>query len=211
MRERLQQLFREVRDRNVFLVGGGKSFSEYVDINDLQNQVTIAINTAIEVLPDATAIYWVDESWASENYDLLQQHSCPLRFTSKHHAQVYIDKNVFGVCNSTVLRRTGDYGFDPDVDSVRGNNSGAQVLNLIANLRPKNIILLGYDMKVGHWHNRGKLPIKESIYSEQFVPSIASMAKEMEEKRPGISVINGSPISALGCFPFGEYRDFLEN
>ena len=40
-----------------------------------------------------------------------------------------IAKNALGVAGANLLKKTGDYGYDPNVNHVRGNNSGTQALN----------------------------------------------------------------------------------
>lgn len=216
MRDSLQQLMKKVKYKNVFIVGGGPSVKN-VDLSLLQNEVTICINDAYRYFSNTTAIYWVDESWASENYDNLKQHNCQLLFTSKfaRHVSYKHKKEPKGILNSTILKRTGDYGFDPDPECVMGNNSGTQVINLMVNMKPANIILLGYDMKLverkSHWHDGKRLPIKNTTYVDLFIPSTEALSKEMKKKDVKVNIVNANPESALRCFKFDDYKNYLKS
>jgi hypothetical protein len=208
MRDKIQQLYDKVSGRDVFVIGGGPSFKT-VDKSSLKGKNIICLNTAYREFPDATALYWCDESWIGTHYDNVMNHPCQLRFTARHTADGYIKGNLLASGNATVLRRTGDYGIDMNIDNVRGNNSGAHMLNFLANIKVKRIILLGYDMKVArgqsHWHEGHGLPMGNYIYDDLFVPSINSMAPGLKNMK--IDVVNCSPSSALECFR----KDKLEN
>ena len=82
--------------------------------------------------------------------------------------------------------------FVPD-DYLCGENSGLYALKVLRELGAERIILLGYDMKGGHFHppHRGKNPAQSDFarYIEQF------------EKFSGCDIINCTRDSALECFP----------
>lgn len=208
MRTKLQLLHDKVSGREVFVIGGGPSFKK-VDPTLLKDKLIVCINSAYKVFDNATALYWCDESWISAHYDNVYKHPCKLRFTARHSADGYIKKDIQGTCGSTILKRTGDYGIDTDVNNVRGNNSGAHVLNLLGNMRVKRIILLGYDMGMtdgtSHWHEGHGLPMGNYIYNDLFIPSINSMAPGLKSLK--VDVVNCSSETMLTCFR----KDKLEN
>lgn len=208
IRDKIQQLYDIVSGRDVFVIGGGPSFKN-VDKSVLDNKNIICINTAYKEFPNATALYWCDESWVSKHYDEVLAHPCKLRFTARHSADGYLQKNILASGNATVLKRTGDFGLDMDINNVKGNNSGAHVINFMANLRVKRIILLGYDMTItkgqSHWHGGHGLPMSNHVYDDLFIPSINSMAPALKNLK--IDVVNCSENSALNCFR----KDKLEN
>jgi hypothetical protein len=210
MRDRLQQLYDKLSGRDVFVIGGGPSFLE-VDKTKLDNKLVITINTAYKEFPKATGLYWCDESWAATHYDNIESHPCKLRFSARHSADGYITKNILGSLDSTILKRTGDFGIDPDINHVRGNNSGAHVINLLANIKVKRIILLGYDLSIRqgktHWHGGHGLPMSTHIYDELFIPSISSMATSLKNMK--IEVVNCSMQSALTCFKKEPLEGYL--
>jgi hypothetical protein len=213
MRPSLQELHRKIRGKTVFIIGGGPSAKE-VDFSLLQDELTISINDAYSEFPNTAAIYWVDDSWAAENYDKLKNHSCKLLFTSRKSQHLGHKEDPRGILNCTVLRRTGDFGYDPSDDCVMGNNSGTQALNLCVNMKPKTIVLIGFDMKLtdnkSHWHNKPRLPIQPRVYNNLFVPSTEALAKGVASNHGNkIQIVNACRHSALNCFPFAEYTDFI--
>ena len=216
MRPSLQALMKKIKGKTVFIIGGGLS-AQNVDFNLLQDEVVICINDAYRDFPNATMIYWVDDNWVSENYDNLKTHKCKLRFCSKHAQYINYKNNPDprSISEGYIIRRTGDYGFDPNPDCLMGNNSGVQVLNLVVNMKPKNVILIGYDMKrvdgKSHYHDQERPYVKDEIYSGQFVPSMDALAKGMKDTGTRVNVINATPDSALRCFNFGVYTDFLKH
>lgn len=196
MRPALYQLKSHIQDNTVFIVGGGSSLKNF-DFNRLKGRKVIGINQAANYIKDLTAIYWVDEIWAAQNYHILETHDCKLRFCGRYGVSDFcIMNDIRSVADSCPLRITGAYGFDPDINNVRGNNSGAHCINLCVNLGAKRIVLLGLDMVPSHWHDDYNLHYDDSIY-DQFLSSIESMARELPK---GIEVLNCSMISRITCF-----------
>lgn len=216
MRPALQELQKKIKNKTIFIIGGGPSIQD-VDFDLLQDEITISINDAFKWFPQTTLIYWVDDSWASENYDKLKVHDCKLLFTSKQaqHISYTVNKDPRTILGATILRRTGDFGFDKQSDCVMGNNSGTQVLNLCMNMKPKVIVLLGFDMKhkgnKSHWHNMPRLPVQPKIYNNQFIPSTEALAKNAKKMGCKVDIVNACSDSALRCFRFAEYTEFLSH
>ena len=216
MRASLQALMKKIKRKNVFIIGGGPS-AQHVDFDLLQDEVVICINDAYRDFPNATMIYWLDETWVSENYDNLKHHACKLLFTSKHaqHMNYVRFSDPQTVSGTYILKRTGDGGYDRNPDCVMGNNAGVQAMNLIVNMKPENIILIGFDMKrdgkKSHYHDQPRPYIRDTIYSTQFNPSINALAAGMKDRGSTVNIINANPESAVRCFPFGVYIDFLRH
>lgn len=210
MREEIEELFKITFQQDVFVVGGGSSLTDF-DFELLKDKVTVAINTAFLKLPNASVLYWCDEPWAARHYDSLVRHPCKLRFMAKFGVS---DASLShkGIAGSAYLKRTGIFGLADDRDSVHGNNSGAHVLNLLANMKPKRILLLGFDMglinRKSHWHDLHETPsVSKLVYEDGFIPCIKSMAAPIAER--GIEVINCSIESRLLCFPKRVVYDYL--
>lgn len=203
MRKIMQEFINDMSGRTVFVIGGGPSINQQ-DLSLLKNKKIVCINTAYKIFPDAMCLYWADTSWIENNIDSVKLHKAKYKFHSKFHlsSQYLSNENACGIGGSILLRRTGDTGIDPNIDHVRGNNSGAHVLNLLHNAKVRKIVLLGYDMKItdskSHWHQETKLPIRPDTYCNLFIPSIMSMAQQL--KSSGIEVINTSMKSELKCF-----------
>ena len=211
MKRNIQELKRKFNNKNVFIVAGGPSVSE-IDINLLNNQCTIAINRSYEILPNASALYWCDASWISEHYDSVSNHNCELRFHARAGSS-HPDDDYRGLANSTILSRTSEYGFDTNMNNVCGNNSGAHAINIAVNMKAKNIILLGYDMKLDgsrtHWHDGYSYGMRQNTYSEMFIPSINSMAKKIKELNINVNIVNANFESDLRCFSFDSFENYL--
>jgi len=205
---------KRIKGKTVFIVGGGPSALD-VDFSLLQDELVICINDSYEDFPKATALYWVDESWIAEEYEFVRNANYPFVFTSKptQHIRYDINPDPTGSCNTYILRRTGDFGYAPAPDCVMGNNSGVQVLNLIVNMKPQTIVLIGFDMKKRgrqtHYHNKPRLPYQRDIYSELFIPSMNSLHNGMKDHAVNTLIINTNPASGIRCFEFGDYTDFL--
>lgn len=212
MRPDIKELYQKTFQNDVYIVGGGPSLRGF-DFSRLDDKVTVGLNSAYTKLPNATALYWADETWAATNYDSLQRHQCKLRFSARFH----LPENMLqrkGTAGCTYLRRSGDIGFDTNPDNVMGTHSGAHAINLVANLRPKRIILLGYDMRETpqhtHWHDFYPVhnPVGKHMYRDGFIPCIVAMKKPLEDL--GIEVVNCSMESALLCFEKDTIDNYLD-
>lgn len=202
-----------IRGEDVFIVGGGSSILG-MNLQFIQGKKIITINDGYDVIPpdDVVAMFWCDASWADSRYKELDKHPCKLRFTKRQKVKAILANGAYG---STILQHTGDYGYDSNKYFVRGNNGGAQVLNLIFNMRPKRIFLLGYDMRrinnKSHFHNKHILAVNDDIYTSLFIPSINSMAEEFTKVPNAPKIYNCSAFSALKCFPFFDLNTILDS
>lgn len=206
MRSSLVALHEEIRDATVFVVGGGKSLRDF-DYSRLDGKKVIGINQACVYLPNLTAIYWADEDWAAKNDDTLNRHSCKLRFAGRRNpADIMLHSEGKLLGGAAALKITGEFGLDTDFNHVRGNNSGCHVINLCFNAGAANVILLGFDMRPGHWHDDYTLQYDKSVY-EHFLVSIDSMAVELSGR---MGVINCSMHSAISAFPKIPIEELLD-
>jgi hypothetical protein len=115
----------------------------------------------------------------------------------------------------TVLRHTGlDYpqpvprheGASPDPVVVRGNNSLFQVLSVIAHTGVRMVLLLGADMRGGHFH-RGYPEQGEPDYDGQIIPPFGTLVQPLESA--GVTVFNCCPASALPWWPRVPLRSVI--
>lgn len=206
MREHLEELYNKFYGQDVFIVAGGYSVND-INLNYLHDKNTVAINDSYKILPNATALFWCDNSWCGREFDGLKLHQTKLRFHSMHHGAGHIANDVKAPGGATVVHRTGEYGFDPNVDHVMGNNGGVQCLNLVINMGAKRIYLIGYDMRDDplkrgktHFHNHHILPIRHDTYSRLFIPSMVALDKEVRRLGINVEIINCSRTSAITCF-----------
>lgn len=210
MRAIIQELYNIISGRDVFIIGGGNSLNNF-DFTRLKGKNTIALNSAYKYLEKPTAVYWADDNWGAKNEVGLQQCETPFKFTSRINADGAIAKNQTGISGGHYLRKTGDMGYDPCIDNVRGNNSGGNAINFMINLNAARIILLGFDMGYvngrTHFHEHHEQSVALSTYNEMFIPSINSLAKAVTHLP--VKIINCNRQSNLKCFEFGDIEDYI--
>ena len=208
MRPILQELYNKFSGTNVFVVGGGFSLHDF-DFSKLNGRNVIAVNAAYKHVDETAIIYWGDASWGVEHESKIKDHPSPYKFSSRLNINLSTDK--LGTAGCHWLQCSGSFGYDSNINNVRGNNSGGQAINFAINLGAKNIILLGFDMKYtgsrSHFHKDHTFPTPNSNYNEMFIPSIESLAKETSHL--SVDIINCNKNSALRCFKFGDVEKFL--
>lgn len=208
LRKELQELSQKIEGRDLVIVGGGPSLSNF-DFSRLEGVNTIAINAAYKYVPSPRIIYWADQNWIARNEKHVSRVDC-YKLTSRISAERAIRDNIKSFADSIVLRKERDFGFSHDINSVCGNNSGAHTINIAANLKPSRIFLLGFDMGASdnrtHFHDEYSSP-KTNIYENLFIPSIESMVPALEEI--GMEVLNCSPVSKLHCFKKVNFNNYF--
>ena len=95
---------------------------------------------------------------------------------------------------------------------VTGGNSGYQTINLAVHYKPKEILLLGYDMKKslnGDYNVRGDHPkaIKGSTKFSVFQQKFTHLVEPLDKL--GIKVYNCTRDTDLHCFPKRRLEDVL--
>lgn len=214
MREDLQRLKNSVEGRTVFILGGGPSVTPEI-LQTLNNRTSkvFCLNSSAKAILNPLGLMWCDESWAGQNLDYVNTLKCP-KFYVKHNGQTHIQKGIYGIGRSTILHKSGDFGLDPDVNNVRGNNSGANAINLLINCKAAQIGLIGFDMNVAknnvaHFHRDYTYAIRPSVYKDLFIPSIESMKESMDAAGTPTKVFNCNKFSALKCFEYKELEKML--
>lgn len=211
MRPIIQELILKFSGTDVFIVGGGNSLNKF-NFSSLQGKNVIALNSAYKYVDESAVLYWADAGWGGSEVDRgLSAHPSKFKFSSRINADTAIKSGKTGVAGANWLKKTGDYGYDPDVNNVRGNNSGANAINFAINLQAYRIILLGFDMGYvsgkTHFHNDHQTSVAASTYTELFIPSIESMAKQVSHLP--VRIINCFKDSKLRCFEFGDIKDYI--
>lgn len=213
IRQDIQRLKSSVEGRTIFIVGGGASITpEIMEKLNASNTKKFCINSSVKHIVDPIAVLWCDESWASTNKSLLDTYSFP-KFYVKSNGNTHIQRDIRGLSNATILNKSGETGFDSDIDNVRGNNSGGYAINLLVNCKAKNIVLVGFDMTTtgnkAHFHNDYTYAIRPSVYSDLFIPSINSLQDVLLKHSMGVNVYNVNKFSKLRCFEFRDLEEFL--
>lgn len=103
------------------------------------------------------------------------------------------------------LRHTGKVGFDDDKECIRsGGNTGYQAVHIAAQAGASRILLFGFDMRPGHWHDVDR-EADEAHYAE-WCRRFATLAVALAGR---VEVLNCTPGSALECFPMATIDEAL--
>lgn len=212
MRPILQDLKSKFSGTDVFVIGGGNSLRGF-DFKRLTGKNVVAINSAYQYVDASAILYWGDTAWIGDprNESGIKEHPSVYKFSSRLNASTAISQNIKGQGDCNWLQLTGSSGYDPDINSVRGNNSGSHSINFAINLGASRIFLLGFDMgyvnNKSHFHDGHKILPPSSIYSESFIPNINTLASQISHMP--VQVINCFSQSKLKCFSYGNIEDYL--
>ena len=186
------------------IAGPGPSLSqEQIDMVRESGVHCIAIGEAGRVLyPDAQVLYHCDRKWW-HHWDF-----CP-DFKGLRVSLEDVDSDLVYEMERSELKEGLDLRY-PYL--VTGAHSGYQAINLAMFAQPKEIILIGYDMKdakdgrhniVGH-HPRG---VRRPYDFNLFMSTLSSLVPVLDNL--GVSVYNCTIDSALTCFPRKDLTDVL--
>lgn len=175
-----------------FIIGGGPSVSRESVLSLEGRGHVVAVNNAYQIAPFADCVYFADRQWLIWHHAALAGHAAPYKVT---RAEPNFDHGVAGL---KVIAGNAGTPLSIDPRYVAGTDSGANAINLAVHFGARRIVLLGFDMKPGHWHEDHPHPTAASIYTTHFLPHYARMAPALRAQ--GIEVINTSMDSALTCF-----------
>lgn len=187
--------------QTVIILASGPSMSaDVAETAMLSEARVITINNTVRLAPWANMLVGGDVEWWESNIKQWRAF-LGLRVTA---AWTNLYSEILR------LRITGREGFDPDPSCVRtGNNSGYVACHVAAHAGAKRILLCGFDMHGGHWHDPHKEPMRdhgEDIYPN-WIRLFGTLAPELAKR--GIEVLNCTPGSALKCFPFADLREAI--
>jgi hypothetical protein len=150
----------------------------------------VATNNSYRMCPQAQALVANDARW-------WQQHPKALDF-----AALKISCDVPPHPEVLTQRITGVEGYDPDPECVRtGGNSGYTAVHIAAQAGAARILLLGFDMRGGHWHREHAPPLRATppeTYA-RWIRRFRTLAAALQQR--GVEVVNCTPGSALDAFP----------
>lgn len=186
----------------VVILGGGASLTQdqveacrdRVNAQRMRVRV-IAVNNAYQRAPWADLHYFADSKWWSwHRNQTLYRNFGGIRVTLENPDVCAKDGQLVAVKNYGK-----EPGFSPQRDGVHtGNNAGYQAIQLAAHLGAQTIVLLGFDMKPGHWHGDHPQPTDPNCYAKM-LPFFATLTKPAAKR--GIEILNATPGSAIACFP----------
>ena len=212
------------RGETAFVLGGGASLLGF-DAACLRGRGrVVAVNDAgLVMAPWADVLFWADPRWLGWNHADLARHTGAVK-ACRHgpHARppkcppelsLRIGRLLAGLGVKHLAHdRTGALSRDPG--RVAGLCAGAGGINYASLAGAARIVLLGFDMAPGHWHDRHKVASRIERYPG-FAAALARMAKSLAAAR--IEVLNARPASAatgtesaLDCWPKVRLEDVLD-
>lgn len=171
----------------------------------------IAINDAVDLLPNAAVCYGCDAAWWEVRNGLPDFSG--ERWTSFSLAPKNVKSSEmverYGL---RVIRGEERPGFSRGQDVIfYGNNSGYQGLNLAILFGAAEIILIGFDMRAvggqSHFFGEHRSPLRAT---GNFTTWIAKFTKAAEMLGGSPRIINSTPNSALMCFPYVPLAEALQ-
>jgi hypothetical protein len=186
--------------QTVAVLGAGPSMSQA--LADRSGSLTrIAVNNSYRLAPDSEVIYAGDGGWWNRTPQALL---CPgLKLTLEPFPRIRpaVPPGV------EVLRNTGREGYDPRPFCIRThNNGGMQAVQVAIHAGAARVLLLGFDMRPGHWHE----PHPEGETSErQFGIWITRARRLAEAVCYTVDIVNCTEGSALDCFRFQTLDSIL--
>lgn len=184
----------------VVCLGGGPSLTpEDVTYVRGKADAVIAINDSYRLAPWADVLYACDGKW-------WYWHGAEAGVKAFAGLKFALDPAAKRTAGVQVLKKTGESGLELDPGGVRaGRNSGYQAINVAVHLGASRVVLLGYDMRGGHWHKGhpdGSAP-PFAICLQRFATLVAPL------KAAGVEVVNCTPKTALTAFRCAALRDTL--
>lgn len=187
----------------VVCLGGGPSLTAD-DVEACRGRArVIAVNDAHRLAPWADVLYSSDVAWwrfyngvpdfAGQKFSIDQGNRRILpRFPEIR-----------------VLANTGDTGVETNPTGLRTlSNSGGAAINLAVHFGATRVILLGYDMRPGHWFGKHPCPLNNHSPYVVFRQKLATMAAPL--KALGVDIVNCSRATALTAFRIAPLADVLE-
>lgn len=181
----------------VAILGGGSSLTPE-QVEAVRGHRVIVINNAYLLAPWADVLYYCDDRWWGWHKDRPQLQA---------FEGLIVTLNNEANTRAHSLRNMGQEGLQLSPRGLAtGCNSGIQAINLAVHFGVARILLLGYDMRPGHWHGGHPVVPPETVYARSMLPKFDDVALALE--RVGVECINCSPGSAIEVFPRGDIRDF---
>jgi hypothetical protein len=183
----------------VTLLGGGASLRRE-DVEGLEGRCRVlAINDTYQWAPFADCLYWCDLRW-------WHWHNAKPEFKAYKGLRVTLANEE--VKNAKHMQDMGTHGLQMcPWGLATGRNSGIQAINLAMHFGVARILLLGYDMKPGHFNGGHPAPTRPEVYADTMLPCFPAVAAGL--KQVGVECINCTPGSALDVFPRAELADVL--
>jgi hypothetical protein len=197
--------FPDWQGRYVAAIAGGPSIKRS-EVDLLRGRLpVVVINESHQLAPWADALYSCDHLWWELRHHAVKDFAGLKITPDSVAAKKYPDLKKLKFRENKPGLAVEYFLMDEWSEIGSGRNSGFQVINWLAQLQVKGIMLLGYDFcTIGdklHWHGRHGDRLNNPLPS-----TFVGWKQWMENAAPklralGIEVINTSMYSAIGCFP----------
>lgn len=172
-------------------------------------EIVIAVNDAHQIFPNAEILYACDASWWEVNKDVLKEFSGE-RWTTHSLSPKNDKRNLSNLELFNIIEGKAGPGFSKNPSFVHyGNNSGFQAVNLAILFGAKEIILVGFDMRVvnnnSHFFGNHKTPLRDTHSFLVWINEFTNASKNLGD----VSIINATPGSAMRCFPMMPLEEAL--
>ena len=164
----------------------------------------MVINDNYRLAPWADALYACDTAW-------WEHHHGAADFTGQKWTQSAEAAARYGLQHIRGEQKPG-LSLEPGCIHL-GINSGYQALNLALHFGVRQILLLGFDMKLSpdgkrHWFGDHPGALNKNSRYDLMMEHFATTLPDL--KTAGVEVINCSRDTALACFPRLPLRDVLK-
>lgn len=183
----------------VLVMGSGPSLTQAdVDVARAQVDAVIAVNDSYKLAPDATVLYAADTRWWGWHKGCRDTHKVG---AVKYPAFAGRFRYCLGrtpYAEVQMLRRGPQTGLTLDPGKVAlGLNGVYQSINVAVHLGATRIILLGVDMKGGHFfgHHPNNSGPPFSLCLQRFQTLVEPL------QTAGVEIVNCTPDTALKAFP----------
>lgn len=190
-------------DRCFVLCGGESLKAQRHLVPKLQGRI-IAVKEGVYLRPDADVLFFAGEFPAQIAPPLLK------RFAGTYMVVRGKGHPVFPEDVKRVGRTATHTHWSTDPTMVAGFDAGTSAINLAILFGATEIILLGYDMGGGRWftgEHPHPVPVIPLWRHRQHLVPLPSLAADARAK--GIRIVNCSPISNAGLFPYQPLEAFL--
>lgn len=183
----------------VLVIGSGPSLTQ-ADVTRAREHVdaVIAVNDAYKFAPDADVLYAADSKWWGWHKGAVSTHTVgSVKYPAFTGALRYALSQTSWYPDVQVLKRGPQMGLTLDQTRVAlGLNGVYQSINVAVHLGATRIVLLGVDMRGGHFFGH---------HPDNSAPPFAMCLQRFETlveplQKAGVAVINCTPTTALKTF-----------
>jgi hypothetical protein len=193
------------KGQRCFVLAGGPSLGSQ-PYQKITGNVLVVKHAAL-LRPDAEVMLFAGKGWhrdpdGIQSITAFNGKYCISRGWSKDHPAHVLS---MGRVKGDAITWAANLSDDPQ--RLGGWDTGASAINLAYLLGSTEIILLGFDMRGGHWFKDHPAMYPRQSEFARHMLGIAAMADQLAAK--GVKVWNCSSKSALTCFDKMPLEDFL--